>query len=115
MSYEWLFRTKHQPFIIIFIACRTEVMASETRQQADAGIGTGNYSCFPTGLHLLYRRKCKFNYLFVHVSSLQARLHNLNGNRKPIYFFAADSNSGVILVPFEDAPLQHIFITSWDA
>lgn len=27
MSYEWLFRAKHQPFIIIFTASRTEAMA----------------------------------------------------------------------------------------
>lgn len=46
----------------------------------------GSIAVFQTGLLLPYRRKCKFNYLFVHVSSLQARHHNLNGNRKPIYF-----------------------------
>lgn len=47
MGYEWLFRAKHQPFIIIFTACRTEMMALEKWQQADAEIGIGKYSCFP--------------------------------------------------------------------
>lgn len=34
-----------------------------------------------------FSRKCKFNYLFVHVSRPKVRLHNLNGNREAIYLF----------------------------
>lgn len=83
------------------------LLTSAPWRRADADVGIG---CFQTGLLLLYRGECKFNYLFVHVSSLQAGLHNLNGNRGPIYCC-----SSVILVPSEVAPHQHISITSWGA
>lgn len=57
-------------------------------------------------LSLPYSTTCKFNYLFVHVSSLQASRHNLNGNREPIYL-AADSNSSAVQVCCEDTPQKH--------
>lgn len=87
MSYEWLFRLNINLFIIISTCCDAEEMASEPRRHTGAEIGNQKIWLIPPGLLPLYRRKCKFNYLFVHVSSPKVRQHNLNGNGETIYLF----------------------------
>lgn len=86
MSYEWLFRLNINLFIIIYTCCSAEEMASVPRRHTGAEIGNQKIWLIPPGLFPLYRRKCKFNYLFVHVSSPKVRQHNLNGNGETIYF-----------------------------
>lgn len=86
MSYEWLFRLNINLFIIIYTCCGAEEMASVPRRHTGAEIGNQKIWLIPPGLFPLYRRKCKFNYLFVHVSSPKVRQHNLNGNGETIYF-----------------------------
>lgn len=87
MSYEWLFRLNINLFIIIYTCCGAEEMALEPRRRTGAEIGNQKIWLIPPGLLPLYRRKCKFNYLFVHVSRPKVRQHNLNGNGETIYLF----------------------------
>lgn len=87
MSYEWLFRLNINLFIIIYACCSAEVMAWKHGDRLVQKLEKKVYGWFHTGLLPLYRRKCKFNYWFVYVSSLKVRLDNLNGNRKLIYLF----------------------------
>lgn len=86
MRYEWLLRLNID-FLLLFIlpvGLKRWPQKHDNRpvQKLELGsIAVSRQVCFSyTG------GKCKFNYLFVHVSSLQATLHNLNGNREPIYF-----------------------------
>lgn len=83
-TYEWLLRLNINFFIIIYTCCSAEIMA---RKHADRLMQKLESDWYQTDLLLLYRRKCKFNYWFVYVSSPKVKLRNLNGNRKLICLF----------------------------